>query len=73
MATFLTLIPVILQIAALLGRWFGASENTLEAYEQLVTSTAMSGLISIDVHDKLLAHKEAILARLKAKEKEGKV
>lgn len=74
MATVLSLIPVVLQIAALIGRWLGASADTVQAYEDLVTSTAMSGLISIDVHDKLLSHKAVILARLKANEdKNGKV
>lgn len=73
MGAVLTLIPTVLQLAAVFGRWFGASADTLQAYEDLVVSTATSGLISVDVHDKLMAHKAAILARLDKKDKNGNV
>lgn len=65
-------IPIILNVAAFLMKQFGTSEDTLKAYVDMVKQVNNAGLLSVDSHDRLLLHKQAILDRIKAKEDAAK-
>lgn len=61
-------IPTILSIVSLLMRMFGGSESDLKAYESMVQKMNADGRLSLESHDRLIAHKDAIMQRLKDKE-----
>ncbi|MGZ6477646.1 MAG: hypothetical protein ACXWQE_00010 [Bdellovibrionales bacterium] len=65
MASFLSLLPLILNLLGMALKWYGAGDQVLEDYKKLVESTQNSGLITIDAKDKLLSQREKILARQK--------
>jgi hypothetical protein len=68
MVNLIALLPLILQLLGWALKWYGASEETLTHYKALVESSAKSNLISVNVKDRLLAQRERIRERIKAKE-----
>lgn len=60
-------IPAILSVVSYLIKLFGASEQTMKDYEDMIKQCNDAGILSVSSHDKLLAHKQAILDRIKAK------
>lgn len=62
MASFLSLLPLILNILSFALKWYGASDDVIQKYEALVTSTADSGLITVTTKDKILSQRAQILA-----------
>jgi predicted MPP superfamily phosphohydrolase len=46
-------IPIILQIAGILIKWFGTSEENLKAYADMVQKNKDAGLITVDTARKL--------------------
>ena len=66
--SFLSLLPIILQVVGFFLRWYGASEAMIRKYTELIEQAATDSLISIQSKDKLIGQRDAILARLKAKE-----
>lgn len=71
MGSLIALIPTILTILGYALKWYGASEETLNAYKKLVETSAKDNLISVTTKDKLLTQREKILERIKAKEQEA--
>lgn len=70
--SFLSLLPVILQVVGFFLKWYGASEAMIRKYTELIEQAATDSLISIQSKDKLMSQRDAIAARLKAEqEKEG--
>ncbi len=67
MAPFL---PVVLDIVGMFFSAFGASAENLKLYQDMITKQNQSGLLSLQSHDRLLAHQAAIEARMKSKNKE---
>ncbi len=61
-------IPAILSVVSVLMKFFGTSDKDLRDYEAMIIKMNAAGRLSIESHDRLLAHKDVILARLKAKE-----
>lgn len=66
-----TWISLILNLLLTALKWYGASADTLAKYQELIESTKNDGLISVDSKDKFISQKEAILARLKARQNPG--
>jgi hypothetical protein len=64
--------PFILSVLGSIFRIFGASRKTLDEYTDMIKKVNTSGLITLESHDRLLAHKEKILAELKAEEEAAK-
>jgi hypothetical protein len=66
-------LPVLLQIIGWALKTFGASEANLKKYEQMIDDANKAGDLSVQSHDRLLSHRDAIEARLKEKQaQEGK-
>ncbi len=66
MTFLLGIVPLLPTIFTILGwvlKWMGANEAVLEKYKQLVISTQESGLLSVNVKDRLLSQHDRILAR----------
>lgn len=61
-------LPMILNVAAFFMKLFGSSADTIKEYEAMVKKLSDDGSLSLQSHDRLLAHKDAILKRLKEKE-----
>ncbi len=71
MATLLGLLPLILQVLGIVLKWVGAGEDVLEKYKALIESTSASGLITVKTKDKLIAQRQAIIDRQKAKQEQA--
>mgnify|MGYP001617152986 CR=1 FL=1 len=71
MASMIALLPTILTILGYALKWYGASEETLTHYKALVEASAKSNLISVNVKDRLLAQRESIRERVKAKNEQN--
>lgn len=68
MATLINLLPLILQILGLALHWYGASEDTIQKFLDLVESAKNDGAISAETKEKIKTQREKILARVKAKQ-----
>jgi uncharacterized membrane protein len=68
-------IPIVLQIAGIMIKWFGASEKNLKLYEELIKNAKDAGQISVENATKLQSYREQMRAdyetRKKEKEKEN--
>lgn len=51
------LLGLIIQVAGLALKWFGAKQATLEAFEKLVVASKDDGLISVKTKDVFLSQK----------------
>jgi uncharacterized BrkB/YihY/UPF0761 family membrane protein len=72
-AFLLAIIPLLPTIMTILGyvlKWMGANQEVLENYKKLVISTQNSGLISVNIKDRLIRQKQEILDEVK---EDGKV
>jgi hypothetical protein len=68
MATLLGLLPTILTLLGYALKWYGASEETLKQYNNLVEQSAKDNLISVNMKDRILGQRQSIRDRVKAKE-----
>jgi hypothetical protein len=62
--SFVALLPVILQILGWALRWYGASEETIRRYSDLIKSTQDDGLISVKIKNSIMKQREEILAEI---------
>jgi flagellar motor component MotA len=67
LAALVPYIPVVLQIVGWAFKTFGASEEQLKQYQEMIDRANKEGLLSVDSHDRLLKHKAEIEERLKSK------
>ncbi len=63
-------IPTFLSLAGLLMKLFGTSEKDIRAYEDMIMKMNAAGRLSLESHDRLTAHKDAILKRQEEKKKQ---
>ena len=68
LATLTPYIPILLTLVGWVLRFIGANEADLAAYQKMIDDANAAGDLSIESHDRLLAHKKAIEDRLKAKQ-----
>lgn len=64
MATLIGLLPLLPTLLTILGwilKWMGANEQVQADYKKLIESTKDSGLISVNMKDRLLKQKQEIL------------
>lgn len=66
MVSFLSLLPTLLSIVSFFLKWYGASEETIRKYEELVKSTQSDGLISVKIKNRILEYRSQIEAEEKA-------
>lgn len=51
-------LPVAFQLVALALKWFGAKQDTLEAFKNLIEKSHNEGLITVETKDVFLKQKE---------------
>jgi hypothetical protein len=61
LAAFAPYWPAIIQLAGLLLEIFGASKQNLEQYQQMIQANKDTGLVSVDVYERLTAHHQKLL------------
>ncbi len=62
------MIPAVLSIAGLVIKWFGASEQNLKDYAEMVQKNKDSGLITVETAEKLASYHEQMAAEYAAKQ-----
>jgi hypothetical protein len=70
---FFSLLPLALQFLGWMLRWYGASEDAIRKYTELIEQAAHDSLISIQSKDRLISQRAAIAERIKAKEDQKNV
>ncbi len=72
MSFLLAIIPLLPTLLTILGyvlKWMGANEQVLEDYKKLVVSTQNSGLISVNLKDRLTSQEQEIKDEVAAEAK----
>lgn len=69
LAAIVPYLPVILQLIGWGFKTFGASEEQLKKFQEMVDKASKEGLLSVDSHDRLTKHRAEIEKRLAEKAK----